>query len=85
MWTVEIERIKSLVKHDCESFNTADAMLESYMSPRGLTYKESYKIWDTIGTIVGDNSTVGTLKEECGELFFEDSGAYHGSYRIYEH
>lgn len=85
MWIVEIERMGSLVRQECESFGTADAILGSYMGLRGLIDKESYKVWNTIGTVVGDNGTVGTLKEECGELFFEDGGAYHGSYRIFEH
>ena len=80
MWTLEIEDVKSNIKTwKFDNYTQADNFIMKYLNSHHVSDHHISRIYAT-----EDHPTVttGELIEESGELFFDDSTAFHANYTI---
>lgn len=75
MWILEVEDVRSHVKEwTFDAYSELDRFFQKYLRGRGLKEQEK----DRMFTLSENDST------EQGELYFFDSGVFHGNYCIRE-
>ena len=80
MWTLEIEDVRSNIKTwKFDEYTQADNFIMKYLSSHHVS---DHHIGRMYATEDHPTVTTGELIEESGELFFDDSTAFHANYTI---